>query len=461
MNGKTQFWFLLMLALVVGCGSEEPQTLTVQDQYRDDLTQYHDGVLDAWAYIDSKRANQSVDLTATRDILLARILESTTPEHFALILQEFAAALQDGHSSASTSSLGEPFPKSWPIGVLLVKEGVIVANLNWLTSNPGIQLGDRLVRVNDQTIESYVQAHMAVTSASTELARKVLAVDTLHWTSAEQVHLTLERIDGSQFDATLPCLPHRIDFRQQARPQFCTQKRLDDQTGVIRIPQFTWNEKAFLDSQDDRDREAALGEAKDQIDASFVATRDCPAIILDLRNNAGGYELLSSYVAEHLVPGNFTYYCSERRDSRIIRSLDQFSTLDDRYFGRPIPQQPRIWKGFRHFEGTPFEGQLIVLINPRCFSTTDNLCAFLKDVRPKTRFVGQPTNGGTGEPTTVFKLRHSGVPVQFCISRIYSPQGRLIEGTGTHPDVVVQPTRDDVLSGRDVAMEEAAKLLKE
>ena len=114
MNGQRPTWFLLLIAMVVGCGSAEPQTLTVHDQFREDLNQYHDGVLEAWAYVDSKRANQSVDLTATRDLLLARIVESTTPEHFALILQEFAAALQDGHSSAATSLLGDPFPKSWP-----------------------------------------------------------------------------------------------------------------------------------------------------------------------------------------------------------------------------------------------------------------------------------------------------------------------------------------------------------
>ncbi|MCA9095375.1 MAG: hypothetical protein KDA68_17975, partial [Planctomycetaceae bacterium] len=78
----------------------------------------------------------------------------------------------------------------------------------------------------------------------------------------------------------------------------------------------------------------------------------------------------------------------------------------------------------------------------------------------KTRFVGQPTQGGTGEPTTVFILRHSGVPVQFCISRIYSPKGRLIEGTGTPPDIEVELNREDVLTGRDAAMEAAVKLLK-
>ncbi|MCA9096530.1 MAG: hypothetical protein KDA68_23785, partial [Planctomycetaceae bacterium] len=324
MNVQTRLWFLFLTALLVGCGTPEPPTLTFHDQIREDLQQYYDGVLESWAYVDLKRANQSVDLTAVRDLLLARVEESKTPQDFARILQEFAAALQEGHSLAFTNNLGEPFPKSWPIGVLLVKEGVIVANLNYLKENPGIQLGDRLIRVDEQAVESYIQARMAVTSASTELARKVLAVDTLHRTSAEQVRLTLERIDGSQYEATLPCLPHQIDYRQQTRSVFCTHKQLEDRIGVIRIPQFTWNEKAFLDSKDDRDRDAALNEAKDQIDASFTAIRENSSLILDLRNNAGGFELLSTYVAEHLVPGNFTYYSSERRDSKAIRSLEQF-----------------------------------------------------------------------------------------------------------------------------------------
>ena len=453
-----RLWLLFIAILVAGCGSSDLRKPSSPDQMREDLQQYYEGVTEAWAYVDSKRLNQAVDLAPIRDRLLTRIDASTTPQRFSLILQEFAAALQDGHSLAMTSSLGEPFPNSWPLGVLLVEEGVIVSNLNWLVDNPGIRLGDRLILVQDQTIESCVRARMTVTSASTDLARRVLAVDTLHWTSAEQVGLTLERSDGSQYDVNLPCLPHRIDYRQQPQSEFCTHELLDNRIGKIRIPKFTWNEKAFLEAGEDHGRDAALEEAKDQIDAAFAAVEKCSGLILDLRNNSGGFELLSSYVAEHLVSGNFKYYDSERRDAKLIRSLDAFQQLDDQYFGQRIPQHPRDWKAFRHFEGVRYEGPLVVLTNPRCFSTTDNLCAFLKDSRPQTRFVGQPTNGGTGEPATVFTLRHSGVPVQFCISKIFAPHGRLIEGAGTQPDVVVQPTRGDVLAGRDVILSTALKL---
>ncbi len=447
-----RFCLLSLTVLVAGCGSTEPPVLTSEDQMRADLKQYHDGVLAAWAYTDSKQSNQAVNLTAVKDVLLARIDASTTPSQFAQLLQEFAAALQDGHSLAMTAELGEPFPNSWPIGVHWVKEGVIVTNLNWLAENPGIQLGDRVIQVDGQTIESYVQARMAITSASTDLARQVLAVDALHFTAANQVKLTLERSEGSTYEVDLPCLPHRVDYRQQQRTEFCTHRVTDDGIGVIRIPMFTWNESKFLQAEHDHERDIALNDAKDRIDAAFAGVHDCPALILDLRNNSGGFELLSSYVAEHLVPEDFLYYSSERQNSQLVRSLDAYKQLGDEYFGAPIPQYPRRWEGFRHFDGSRFTGPVVVLINSRCFSTTDNLCAFLQDARPQTRFVGQATHGGTGEPVTVLTLQHSGVPIQFCISRIYSPLGRLIEGTGTLPDIPVQATRDDVLTGYDRAM---------
>ncbi|MCA9096946.1 MAG: hypothetical protein KDA36_01100 [Planctomycetaceae bacterium] len=51
--------------------------------------------------------------------------------------------------------------------------------------------------------------------------------------------------------------------------------------------------------------------------------------------------------------------------------------------------------------------------------------------------------------------------VQFCISRINSPEVRLAEGTGTQLDIEVQSTRENVLADRDAAMDVAVKMLEE
>lgn len=452
---------LAIILVLVGCTSEPAAPESAQQSMSADLCQYHDAVMEAWAYVESKSANQGVDLLASRDALLARIHHNTTQEQFAVILQEYAASLMDGHSLAMTEPLGNPFPKSWPIGFGLVKEGVIVANLNWLTDNPGVELGDRLLKVDGSPIEQYLEQRMAVTSASTELAKRLLAVDTLHQTAASSVTLTLEKDDGRELVSELKCLVGQVDYRHQERAEYCTWRTLGDGVALIRIPMFTWNETEFLSSRSDRERDNALKVAKNRIDEAFATLDENASLILDLRGNSGGFEILSSYVAEHLVAGNFIFYDSERRGSGLLRSHPAYAIMKERYFDQRLANRPRDWQGLRHFDGPPFTGNAVVLINSRCFSTTDNLCAFLRDVRPNTRFVGMPTHGGTGEPVTVLTLGNCGVPIQFCVSRIFSPNGNLIEGVGTHPDVLVEPTRADVLAHRDVAMDVAIKTLKD
>jgi carboxyl-terminal processing protease len=450
---------LLLLLWASGCqGRTAP--LSARDQMAEDLQQFHRAVTDGWAYRDLKRESRGVDVDEIRDRLLRRITNETTPAEFALILKEFAASLHDGHAEVFTDRLLAPPSHTWPVGFMIVKEGIIVANLNWLAENPGIQLGDRLVGVNGATADEDVANRTRLTSASTVAGQRLLAVDQMHFTDSPSVRFSLERPNGESFEVDLKCLPQRVDYRHRDRTEFCTFTRLPSGVGILRIPQFTWNDQTFQAATTDQERDAALVDARQQIDAAFESARDVKGMILDLRGNGGGFELLSSYVAEHLVAGDFLYYSSERRDSDFVRSLPAYANLPAEYFGRRIPNHPRRWTTFRHFEGDRFDGPLVVLINSRCFSTTDNLCAFLKDSRPTTRFVGQPTGAGTGEPMVVTRLPHCGAEVQLCVSRIESPLGRFIEGTGTSPDVLVEPTRDDLLRHRDPALQAAESMFE-
>lgn len=56
-------------------------------------------------------------------------------------------------------------------------------------------------------------------------------------------------------------------FDRSQETQFCTHELLDNGIGKIRIPKFTWNEN--IEAGEDSSRDAALEEAKDQMDAAF------------------------------------------------------------------------------------------------------------------------------------------------------------------------------------------------
>ena len=98
---------------------------------------------------------------------------------------------------------------------------------------------------------------------------------------------------------------------------------------------------------------------------------------------------------------------------------------------------------------TGVTGQLLVLIDAGVFSAADNLCRCLDDLHPDVTFVGSATGGGSGAPRPCVTLEHSRAVITFCTMRVTGPNGELIEGRGTLPDVPAAPTRRGVLAGDD------------
>ncbi len=99
------------------------------------------------------------------------------------------------------------------------------------------------------------------------------------------------------------------------------------------------------------------------------------------------------------------------------------------------------------------------LQRPKCELISNSITTALS--RPGPILNQMPTNGGTGEPAHVDTLTNSGAQIQFCVSRVYSPGGRMIEGSGTLPDVRVERDRESTIQRQDLAMEAAIRILQD
>ena len=111
--------------------------------------------------------------------------------------------------------------------------------------------------------------------------------------------------------------------------------------------------------------------------------------------------------------------------------------------------------------GTPrFTGRLVCLIDENSFSVTDNLASCLRDEHPNALFVGQPTGGGSGAPRA-FTLPSTKARVTFCTMRVYAPNETYVEGNGVQPDVLVRPSRAQMLADEDAVLQAALGTLRE
>ncbi len=153
-------------------------------------------------------------------------------------------------------------------------------------------------------------------------------------------------------------------------------------------------------------------------------------IILDLRNNPGGFLDVALYLAGEWVGDDIVV--KERRQGVIFTELNG--------------------TGRHRLKGVP----TVVLVNAGSASASEIVAGALQDYGLAT-IVGEQTFG-KGSVQDYVTL-DDGSAVKITIAEWLTPNERVINEIGLTPDVVIEPTEQDYEEGKDVQLEEAVKIL--
>jgi len=160
-------------------------------------------------------------------------------------------------------------------------------------------------------------------------------------------------------------------------------------------------------------------------------------LILDLRNNGGGYLDTAIAVASEFIPGGMIV--SEKSGNGKITPHD--ATPGGLATDRSLP--------------------MIVLVNAYSASATEIVSGALQDTG-RAKLLGVTTYGkGTVQlwfPLSSNKADNQGA-VAVTIARWLTPKGTTIDKKGLTPDIVVVMTVDDVKAGKDPQLDAAIKQL--
>ncbi len=236
------------------------------------------------------------------------------------------------------------------------------------------------------------------------------AVNKIRGQRGTAVVLTVEHV-GSAIPVDIPIIRDRIE-QPSVRTRMLNPE--DGPYGVLKINQFT--------AETPEEVRKGVQELIDQ---------GAPGVVLDLRANPGG--LLTSTVnvaSEFLSDGLVTYEidASGRRENWPVRE------------GGLFPEIP-----------------LVVLVDGFSASGSEVLAGALQD-QGRALVIGTPTFG-KGSVNLLRQLSNGG-GLYLTIGRWYTPAGRLIEGTGVEPDVVVEfPANSQLTLTDDVQMTAAIKQL--
>lgn len=278
------------------------------------------------------------------------------------------------------------------VGIEMMKQGDYVVVTRTLPNNParkaGVHAGDIIFAINGEE----------VWDKDTEII-----ASKLRGPSGEKVKLTVAR-DKQKLDFEL--VREKInnvsaDITYQDKTAIISVYRFSEDTGTL-VQSFTKDFK----------------------------NRGINKVILDLRNNGGGYVTAARDLLSLWLDG------------------DKILTQKSATIGQTITYAKR-------GEATLKDMKTIVLVNNATASASEIVAGALKDYK-KATILGTKTYG-KGVVQTMLELS-GGSLLKITTAHWYTPEGQTINKTGISPDVEVERSYSDINSGKDPQLDKAKTL---
>ncbi len=226
------------------------------------------------------------------------------------------------------------------------------------------------------------------------------------------------------------------------RNDWQSSKDIKIKRAVIDVPSLTWRLISSKSDEPSEDGDIAyinLYQFSKKADSDFrkaaIDILNSPAekIILDLRNNPGGYLEIAQDIA-----GWF---------------LKKGQTVVIENFGKKQEEKVYKSKGNAQFSDYP----LVVLINQGSASASEILAAALRDNR-NIRLIGE-TSFGKGCVQELKNLK-DGSSLKITVANWLTPKKELITDKGLKPDIEVSISEEDYREGRDPQLDNAIETIK-
>lgn len=278
------------------------------------------------------------------------------------------------------------------VGIEMMKQGDYVVVTRTLPNNParkaGVHAGDIIFAINGEE----------VWDKDTEII-----ASKLRGPSGEKVKLTVAR-DKQKLD---------FELTREKINNVSADITYQDKTAIISVYRFSEDTGTLVQSF-----------TKD------FKNKGINKVILDLRNNGGGYVTAARDLLSLWLDG------------------DQILTQKSATIGQTITYAKR-------GEATLKDMKTIVLVNNATASASEIVAGALKDYK-KATILGTKTYG-KGVVQTMLELS-GGSLLKITTAHWYTPEGQTINKTGISPDIEVERSYSDINSGKDPQLDKAKTL---
>jgi carboxyl-terminal processing protease len=367
---------------------------------------------------------------------LPKVIAAPNIYEYSKILDQFAKALNDGHTGIFTPDF---FWKD--IGRARIMWEVVdnrrFVNRIDETLLKEIPLGTEVVAIDDLSFDDFIAKGRS-----------------LNGIKGTTVNFTFKSKDGKQFKKEMVRLAgkdHSVKFyppfKSTAEFEF---KILEKNIAYVRINNF--------------ESDSIPIKFRNEISRINKAT----AVIIDIRENGGGNTNYAIGVAQHLT--NKPFMVGSAWKTRIHKAANK-AWASSAIFGDTSEWTKQ---NFSYLNGNEWEhhaGDTImidrslervnvpvyILIGEKTFSAAEDFLILL-DGSKNIKLVGKPTAGSSGQPL-MFDLPY-GMMARICAKRDTYPDGRDFIGVGVKPDIYVKRTVEDYRNAVDSELKAVIAMLK-
>lgn len=294
--------------------------------------------------------------------------------------------------------------------------------------SPQISSGKyRIIRVNQQNLNKYLQENSYTVPASTWWGRKYRILRSLSINeSTPDIELKLRSSDGKTIRTKLNWTQNELKIKTCA-----SGERLEENIYKLNVFSFWCDDPTNRDES----RKIILQRFKDQFDQAVSQIKPDDSIVLDLRENGGGSDQEVEYVLNTFNEKSVFMYKFQHLNATTIGPklwihtyLPFFSSLWDSvgYIYSSIKRNPAKY----HL----YNNMMVTLVSAGCFSSCEGLASALK-FENRSILVGSTTHGGAGDPVQMpIKGTQYSINLPSCI--VWQKDDSLFEGRGVFPTFI-------------------------
>jgi carboxyl-terminal processing protease len=374
-----------------------------------------------WSLIDVNYAHfklKSIDWTEIHRRYQSRLSLIKSDDDFYLLMFQFVNELKDTHSWLDNY----PNPQladvpNMPIDLFRGRPYVIAGpKAGWeVISVDGMSPKEKM-----ESLRPYLRGVSSTRAFERQASRSLLSGK-----EGENVTIIL-RSPGGQTETESVVRSGRKRGPSRAAPRFLTRQRfvhfamLPSGVGYIKIESFNGRE-----------------EITQEFDRALEKLREAPALILDIRDNPGGFghpEIAGRFVKQRVRVG-FNYVKNGPGHTDFARSEEYVTASGSWQYTRPVA----------------------LLVNDVTGSAAD---LFANELRSAGRVItlGTTTHGNLSG-VALYAVLPSALVVRISNGYVTDAKDRPIEVVGNAPDVIVDPDIQDYLAGRDPVLERAVDVL--